>query len=224
MRFSVVTTSYKRPDLLERCCRSVQDQTVPYWEHATCQDGLTSKRLGAMHHLYDMINDASGEPSWNNDNTIIVRVDGDDQLAPNALEIVAKTYEKYPDTLLTHGSTVWESGRPARFNGEYRDNNFRGSLWKLGHLMTFRAGLFKRIKVRDLKGPDGNWLQSASDVAMMIPMAEMAGLDRIRYIPDPIYIYNDMNELNDCKQDCALQKRMSKYIMKKPRYKRIKTW
>jgi len=45
---------------------------------------------------------------------------------------------------------------------------------------------------------DGLFFDCASDVAMMVPMAEMAG-KHYRHIPDILYIYNHVSPINDDK-------------------------
>ena len=234
MKFIIVTTAYGRPDLLQKCIESVREQTYTNYEHFIVVDGhhalypldlvgektylrLTHSKLGAMRNLYETI--SSDQVCSSED--IIIRLDGDDTLKPHALQCVFDVYKKHPETLVTHGSTEWLSGRDARFNGPYKSDNFRQVGWRGGHIMTFNVGLFRKIKQRDFKGLDGNWLMSCSDLAIMYPLMEMAGLDRIQWIPEQIYVYNDFSELNDCKVNGVLQKRMEKYIRKKPRYKRL---
>ena len=68
--------------------------------------------------------------------------------------------------------------------------------FRTSHLRTFRAGLFHRIAEQDpafecLKDDSGRWLTSAVDAALMYPLLELAGFDRVRYIDRILYQYND---------------------------------
>jgi len=230
VRFYIVSTGWKCERTLDRCLDSVDNQTYKNWTHnITIDEGgdwdyeeKTSKRTvfkslqrgGKMLNYILATNHVRGD-------TVICDLDLDDQLEPDALEIVAKEYEANPNLLMTYGSYTMESGRPARFNGPYESEKFRGLPWRGSHLKTFKASLFHRIKPNDFKGPpDGNWIMSGADMAMMYPMLEMAGLDRIKFIDKPIYIYNDLNPLNDHKTDPALQKRIERWLRSRRPYKR----
>ncbi len=64
----------------------------------------------------------------------------------------------------------------------------KGTGWVFGHLYTFYTALFKQLTVDDLTR-NGKFYTRSTDVAIMIPLAEMAG-EHIRFIPDILYIYN----------------------------------
>ena len=55
----------------------------------------------------------------------------------------------------------------------------------------------------------------------MIPMLEMAA-ERALYIPEPIYVWNDENELSDHRVDPDGQVRVRNLILSKPAKKRLK--
>lgn len=212
VKFHVISTGWRIEDrLIDRCISSVENQSYRSFTHDCCVDEEGNARFGKMRNFYYMAQDDHGD--------VIVDLDLDDYLEPNALEIVAKEYESNQNLLMTYGSYKNESGKPARFNGLYRSNNFRGTKWRGAHLRTFKASLFKRIKPRDLKDRSGRWVMVCADMAMFYPMAEMSGLDRIKFIDKPIHVYNDLNPLNDHKTQGAEQKRIEKLLRKRPRYK-----
>jgi hypothetical protein len=234
INFHIISCGWKCEKELKLCIKSVDSQTYPHWKHTVIEDGVGcviqqadgKKRIrmaciGRYGKLYNFHLQVGSIP----DNDIICDFDIDDYLLPNALETVAEVCEKYPETLITHGSYQMLSGRPARFNGAYKNDNFRGQKFTGTHFKTFRAGLFKKIKVKDFKAPDGHFLMTCADMAMMFPMLEMAGLDRIKFINKPLYIYNDLNDLNDHKVPPAIpgheQKTLERYLRKKPKYRRI---
>jgi hypothetical protein len=130
------------------------------------------------------------------DEDIIVTVDADDWLTDSkSLFHVKQVYDKYPDTLVTHGS--WISSPPgfmgkdclqAYTRGEFKD--IRHAQWKATHLRTMKFKVLKRIQTKDLKDDNGKWFKGATDMAVMFPALEMAGYDRVKFISEPIYTYN----------------------------------
>jgi len=242
IKFHIISTGWKCEDTIQKCMHSVkmQDYNRNLVYHSIIQDGcghivktptivvdhqtggtpwgrwvVMHRRFGKLYNFHLAAQEA--EPT-----DIIGDLDLDDTLPPDALETVARVYEEHPETLLTHGSYRMESGKPARFNGPYEDEKFRAAPWRGTHFKTFKASLFHRIKTNDFKGPpDGGWLMSGADMAMMLPMLELAGLDRIKYIDKEIYVYNDISPLNDHKTDPELQKTVERYLRKKKPYRRI---
>ena len=239
INFLIVSCGYRCEDTIQRCIESVDGQSYGKWFHIVKIDGYGKAsldlaksnrviqhkklRVGKMQNFYyAMDNCLVAKPIWpvSHNHLIIIDLDADDYLEPNALEVLAKIYQD-PNIWATHGSYRMLSGRPARFNGEYKNDNFRGSRWRASHLKSFRAPLFYKIKLRDFKNRANQWLMTSSDMAIMFPVMELAGLDRIRYVPDIIYNYNDLSELNDHKVAPADQKRNEKQLRRKPAYKRL---
>lgn len=138
--------------------------------------------------------------------TIVVWLDGDDWLfACHSLLTVHRIYLQNPECLLTYGQFVDDKGRPG-FAAPYTTTDYRSAPWLATHLKTFRAGLFQRIDISDLKhetvhhdahsGSTSyrlNWIPMASDQAVMLPMLEMAGPHRIYFNREPLVIYNTAN-------------------------------
>lgn len=52
-------------------------------------------------------------------------------------------------------------------------------------------------------------------------MIEMA-CERHAFISEILYVYNDLNPINDHKKDTSLQKYLFEYIKRMPKYKRIR--
>ena len=55
----------------------------------------------------------------------------------------------------------------------------------------------------------------------MFPMLEMAGKEKIRFVEKPLYIYNDMSELNDHKVSPSDQIDTDKWLRAQKPYKKI---
>ncbi len=116
---------------------------------------------------------------------IVAMVDGDDWLAHvDALADVIRLHRG--GAWLTYGSFRYADGRPG-FAAPVLGAPRRAA-WSSTHLVTFRAGLFRAIGAKDLQR-DGAWLELATDVAMVIPMLEMAG-ERAVFDPYVHYVYD----------------------------------
>ena len=232
-RFIIISTGIADRELCLRCMASVNPSYC--WHHLELDANEDSNmnpqgyagigfysivhldRRGALKNFVNAMEYL--KPSSDD---VIVRLDADDQLTLGAIQVVAKAYQDNPEALMTYGSATYESGREARFQGAYKDNNFRQASWRCPHLLTFRAGLWSHIKKNAFLGKDKQYFQSAADLAIFYPLAELAGLDRMVHIETPLYIYNDLNDLNDHKIDPELQKRCEKLIRRKPQHKRVK--
>ena len=141
-----------------------------------------------------------------NDDDIIVLVDGDDKLHDNRVfEKINNFYQD--DTLITFGNfiKVDNMGNQSRksinckrinLKNIIKNRNFRhlnNDSFPFSHLKTFKYKLYRKINHEDLKR-NGEYIRSATDVAIMIPMLEMAGT-RIKCIEDVLYDYTkDHNE------------------------------
>ena len=64
-------------------------------------------------------------------------------------------------------------------------------------------------------------MKTTSDMAMMYPMIEMAGINRIRYINKILYVYNTQNPLNDHKKNVSYQLIIREFIKNKKEYNEI---
>lgn len=182
----------------------------------TIRVSKSSSRLGAARNYYEMFMETYMEP-----NDIVAMVDLDDELLSDALEVVRDIYNN-TGCWVTHGSYRHMSGQRARFNGAYEPGeSFRTSPWRGGHLKTFKAGLIDHLPESAMKAANGQWLKTCSDLAIMIPMMEMAGHDRVKYIDKVIYQYNDLNPLNDHKVAADQQQKDEVWIRSRKPFDRI---
>lgn len=161
------------------------------------------------------------------DNEIVALVDGDDFLAHNQVFHILNQCYAYPSTWLTYSQFVLLEHNAIGWGYPYpyevmRDKSFRSYSNIPTHLRTFYAGLFKKIKLEDLM-LEGGFFTMTYDMAIMLPMVEMASNGHIVFIPDTLYIYNDMNSLNDHKVDQALQVKLDKYMRTKKPYQPLMT-
>lgn len=180
----------------------------------------------AMANLYRAIHSC-------HDDEIIATLDGDDWFAhENVLTVLNEAYQN-PDVWLTYGSYIdwpepeqhvydyWMStfggfGNRAIPEDVIRTNSFRSFIGCTGQLRTCYAWLFKQIKLEDFMY-QSDFLPMTYDVAMMVPLHELAG-GRFKYIPDILYIHNLDTPLNDHKVDAKLQSGLERLLRNKPKY------
>jgi glycosyltransferase involved in cell wall biosynthesis len=174
-----------------------------------------NNRLGAMANVDHMIRDLCAP------HEIVVFVDGDDWLAHNqVLNYLNRFYEG--PVWLTYGQfTYYPSGSPGFAEEIPADiistNSFRLRGHSFTHLKTCYAALYQRIQKTDLI-LDGKFLPMTYDVAVMLPILEMAG-HHSRFISEVLYIYNSANMINDHKVDKNLQYSLDQMIRKRLPYK-----
>jgi hypothetical protein len=124
---------------------------------------------------------------------------------------------------MTYGNYKSLSGIPSMNNvvlntREYRKNG----IWCTSHLRTYKAWLFNKIKRDDFLDQDGNIFKVAGDVAIMYPLIEMCGNRHINFINIVMYIYNDLNDLNEFRVEPDLMASTVSFIKGKKEYEEIK--
>jgi glycosyltransferase involved in cell wall biosynthesis len=175
-----------------------------------------TQRRGALENLYNAIHQCE---DWE----IIATVDGDDFLPnPDVLSFLNKEY-RANNIWMTYGQFVEFPSGNIGFCEDFpeevvKNNSFRrhGGV-PVSHVRTFYAWLFKKIKKEDLMH-EGSFYTMTWDKAMMIPMLEMCGKGRYKFIPEILYIYNFANPLNDCRVNGPLQAYLARVIFSKPAY------
>ncbi len=122
---------------------------------------------------------------------IVVVLNGEDWLAHEWVLSRLNQYYSDSDLWLTYGQYC---EFPSYKTGAAR--SYRKAEWKelreapfaAGHLQTFYASLFRRISEADLT-QHGTFFPAASDLAVMLPMLEMAG-DHFQFLPEILYVVN----------------------------------
>lgn len=228
-RFIVIIPYRNARNYLPECLNSLLNQTYTNWL-AICADDdsddgssevipedprfikrRNARRLGALENIYRAIVESGLEYD---DNDVICFLDGDDYLlTPNALETVAQIYRQKPHCLLTYGQYVTSSGEVGTAK-PYTWREFpsiRQKSFRLRHFRTFRYKLYKEFLRQDpnveaYRDRDGQFFASAYDVAIMLPLAEIAGYPNVCFNEKPIYFYR-LHALNDHVVDRNLQQR-----------------
>ena len=76
------------------------------------------------------------------------------------------------------------------------------------------------IQNSDIIDTDGEYYKAAGDLAIMFPLLEMSG-ERAHFIKDVLYIWNDLNELNEHKDKRQLQISCEQRIRSLEKYKKL---
>ena len=178
----------------------------------------SSSRNYSLKNIYESIHKYSFD-----DEEIVIILDGDDFFSnKNVLTILNNVYIN-KKCALTYGSYINLSdrtrGKFAKQIPEHiiKNNMFRNYEWCTSHLRSFKAKLFKKININDLKDKNNNFYSITGDLAIMFPMLEMAS-NKTEYIDDILYIWNDLNTLNDHKKDNIFQIEIEREIRNKKRY------
>jgi glycosyltransferase involved in cell wall biosynthesis len=223
--FLVVTAAYNAERWIARCLTSLADQHVDFRcvvcddcsedetyriAQATVGDDArftlerTDQRCGMLQNIDEAIRRHVRDP-----NEVIVILDGDDWLKHERVFDTLEQHYRDSATWMTYGSYerwdgTWQNrlgfgikrGHARRYPDYIADNNFyRYYTFLATHLRTFRAFLWQRLEAADLRDDAGNYFQSASDVAAMIPMLEMSGPAHAVYIREILLVYNNENPL-----------------------------
>lgn len=118
------------------------------------------------------------------DQDIIVVMQGEDYLAHEWVLSRLNQYYANNDLWLTYSQYCeYPSYRPGPLSQDHEPpSDFRQSPFMATHFQTFYAGLFKRINEADLM-MQGLFIAERPDMAMMLPMMEMAR-DHFQFIPE----------------------------------------
>jgi glycosyltransferase involved in cell wall biosynthesis len=186
------------------------------------------KRHRKLFNLYRVLYECDDEE-------FVVMLDGDDYLAHNQVlayinnvyedENVWFTYGQYRNVPASQ-AIAWghkEMGycRPVPKHIQ-RKQAYRYYSFIYMHPRSFRAWLFKLIKLEDLiadkiEGFEGDFYPASNDVAMYFPMVEMAHT-HIKFIPDVLYIRNLYSDIVGFKVDRRIQTASAREIRKKHCY------
>lgn len=179
------------------------------------------KNQKALYNLYYAIHSC-------NDNEIVILLDGDDWLPSSLVLRELNRYYNDENVWMSFGQyityPVYNRGKcrkpflAALERGKVRKKPYftKESDFLFSHLRTFYAGLFKRIKMKDLLH-EGHFYPVSWDLAMMLPMLEMARHHAV-FIPEIMYVYNRENPLSDDKLRLRQQKLMEQQIRSLPAY------
>lgn len=219
--YIVFSSGHNCSKYVHRHLHSIQNQTFKDFIHIAVDDGSTDNTSGMLmkYKDYRTIVHRSEKvqrvaKSWidylkpvtlRGEEKVVIWIGMDDWLfTDRAFEIIHEVYTK-KNPWLTYGSFIYLSNPNKVFpiraasRRELAKRNFRAppnqSIWLYQPLQTFKAFLFNNVRESDFKGPDGEWIPSSNDRALMYAMLEMTPSNKIQHIQDILYVYNDHNPL-----------------------------
>ena len=228
-KFHIVVPFYNAENFIEKNIRSIQKQNFKNFKVSIINDCSTDKSSEKLLPLvenderFQIINNKINCGALTNITNVLSKDEKDPSRIIDVLDIVNFTYSR-SKCLLTYGSFIRKSdgklyGRkyPLR---SINKREYRKLPWFAYPLRTFRHDLYQNIDQNDLKDHKGKYYSSGWDVALMLPMLEMAEY-RQEFIADPLYFYNDDNPICDHNLRRKEQEFFEKQIRDKPIYKKI---
>lgn len=162
---------------------------------------------------------------------IVVLVDGDDWLPnKNVLSYINDFYNEN-NCWIMYGQASWTDGRRG-FASAYPESEFSGlrkGAFRVSHIRSFKAGLYQKIQEQDpsfscMKDSNGEFYKMTYDVAIMFPIMEMAGYEKVKFNDTILYVYNRNNPISDDKVNQQLQWNIHAEISNKPSFKQIENY
>jgi len=234
----IVTPVYNSEDFIGKCINSTKLQSFKNFTHYIIDDCSTDNTYNI---LKDLVGDDSRYKISQNEvkgstlathiklmenfeydpDDIIIHLDGDDWLYDeHVLNTIKDTYNS-KGCWATYGDYVATDGSPSICR-ETNDNSFRQTThWKWSHLRTFKKFIWDHINHDDFLDNNGQLYTSAPDLAILLPILEMVGYERLEYIKKPLLVYNRNNILNEDKSDLGDQIRCALEIKRKKTYTQL---
>ena len=209
MKSIIIAAGYNCAEYVSKCVESVKGQSYDNWRLYLISDGSTDgtaqeciksiddkvsafiyqDNLGAALRRYDAIKESEGSPE-----DVVILLGLDDELMPNALELIKKEYED--GKLVTYGNWINQHGKglPDDFQLDFdeqthKDRSYRRVKYRSTAPNTFKKKLYDKIHVERHK-VFGRWPKADTESEVMFSCLEMAGRERIGVIKEPIYLYN----------------------------------
>lgn len=149
-------------------------------------------------------------------------IDGDDPgfADDHVLKYLDEVYKEY--VWFTYGQFEPISGEYKNFCKSIKNSDTyrKHEEWSISQLRTWKHWLWKHVYDCDLRDSQGRYFMASGDRAFSYPMIEMAGT-HIRFIEKVLYIYNDLNPLNEFRVRPNESSETANYIINKPEYKRL---
>jgi glycosyltransferase involved in cell wall biosynthesis len=240
----VITPFYNPGEFLETCVNTLMSQKYDNFKVLFVDDCSTDGSFEKLPHDNEkavIIKNETRKTALENihdaimnhcdPDDIVVLIDGDDWLPnKNVLSYINDFYNQN-DCWIMYGQANWTDGRSG-FASAYSAEEFkniRKSPFRVSHLRTFKAGLYQKIKEQDsefscMKDSDGDFYKMTYDVAIMFPILEMAGVEKVAFNDTILYIYNRNNPISDDKVNQQLQWNIHTEISNKKSFNKIEDY
>ena len=237
IHFALIVTGWNCKGLVRKCLSSIErqvigDYTFDIYTYDDCSDDGTREQLVKQSKLL-RLNLYTGKenmgPAFARDfliqkiqdeQTICVLLDMDDELLPHALATLAKTYRENRHCWMTYGNWMNQSGlvneEGAYTASEIDDRAYRSQdVFKFTHLRSFRRFLYDNVTADHLKDENGNWLRYCSDVGIMLPIADQCSGRNVVAFDEPMYLYNQYRPSGTQKRFRERKRKTFRYLRDK---------
>lgn len=213
----ILTTLYNASEYIEQCIGSIMSQSFKNFKCYITDDLSTDNSIKLVEDLiqgddrfilikntikhyqpgnYDQVIRNNSNIS---DDEICIEIDGDDWLPDSkTLERINEVY-KDNNVWITNGSFKYSNNNTGFSSKQENIENLRSVTFTASHMRTWRAFLWRKINIEDLKDENGEYWKVAGDLSFMYPMLEMATDEHYKFLTNINYVYNAENPLNDHK-------------------------
>jgi glycosyltransferase involved in cell wall biosynthesis len=237
-KFVIMTCAYNADKWIGKCMNSVRNQIYRNYVHVVVDDASTDNTYREMlihEHSRTRLFQNDKNVKWIrnalmyldehilSDEDVVVILDGDDWLLHNDVLDWLRQIYTLSDTWMTYSLFEYPDGRDSSWIPKYnteilKSRDFRRVTWSFTHLRTFKAFLWDNLNKNDLRGPDGKFTPYTYDQALLFPMLEMCPYGKIKFIDNPMYVYNTDNPLQVEKYDKVKQQALGRWFRSKPKY------
>ncbi len=209
-RFFVVIPCYNCGEFIDECLDSLKGQTFTGWTALVTDDCSTDDTPDRIREYLDdkrILYRRGEKREWLMGNTLaglwsldlragdmVAILDGDDSIFPTCLETLWEAHCQGYDIVHTDEEIdgVGHSlGAPLIPGIPVRQQS-----WRFSHIRSFKGHLFSLMDDDTFRDSEGKYFRAAGDLALYLPMAELAGPEKIRYIPEPLYRYRVHDNCN----------------------------
>lgn len=235
-RVIVITPVYNAEKYITKCIDSVMAQDYDNWMMIIVDDASTDNTFEVAYEKTNgkiaVIQNEANQGAVKNQldtirlvcrpDDIVILLDGDDALV-NDPQIFQMYNNLYDDTTeFTYGS-CWSMvdnipliaqhyPEHVKQNKTYRQHKFNWNM-PYTHLRTFKASLLMNEDDTKFKDENGDWYKAGGDGAVFYTAIENADPDKVKVVTDVVYLYNDINPLNDYKVNGVEQTRNANHIL-----------
>lgn len=241
-RIQVIVPLYNAQNYVERCVASIASQDYHNYQVHFINDASTDQSAQALDQAltehagipqHTITHNTQNQGAVKNQVTairqhaqpddIIMLIDGDDWLAADN-QIFQRINNLYQQgAQFTYGS-CWsladsipliaqEYPPEVRQERRYREYRFNWNM-PYTHLRTFLAQNILNAPDQMFQDSQGEWLKAGGDTSVFYTALEAAHPDRVVCVPDVLYVYNDLNPINDYKIHGEIQTRNAEQVLK----------
>ena len=209
-RFLIVIPCYNCENYIAECLESLRAQTFQNWNALVADDAsedgteqavrpfLSDKRIRYRrlpHRNWLMGNTLHALRSLDlKPSDVVAILDGDDWIRPDCLQALWEKHLDGYDLVYTDEDIEGQSHSVGR--RLLRSVPVRKQLWCISQLRSFKGYLFSLLNDDHFRDGEGRYYRAAGDLSLYLPMAELAGPEKIFFIEDRLYYYRVHEDCN----------------------------